>query len=160
MGLRRGEVRVDVAVINGELSGYEIKSPSDTLDRLPRQQAVYSRILDRAWLVTTAEQAALAAATVPPWWGVMTITGSQRNGAVLAVARPSERNPAPEPIAIAELLWRDEALSLLAARAADHGARSKPRRYLWARLADTYELADLQIAVRSTLKKRSGWLPA
>src|SRR6187402_1509374 len=31
LGLCQGDVRVDVAVVNGELSGYEIKSPSDTL---------------------------------------------------------------------------------------------------------------------------------
>jgi hypothetical protein len=44
-GLEHGEVRVDVAVINGELHGYEIKSERDTLERLPRQVKAYSAVL-------------------------------------------------------------------------------------------------------------------
>src|SRR5665647_2133318 len=46
-----GEVRVDVAVLNGSFSGYEIKSAKDTLRRLPKQVQVYSQILDFAVLV-------------------------------------------------------------------------------------------------------------
>jgi hypothetical protein len=30
-----------VAAVNGELSGYEIKSPSDTLARFPNQCRIY-----------------------------------------------------------------------------------------------------------------------
>ncbi|MEY4093128.1 MAG: hypothetical protein RLZZ53_327, partial [Acidobacteriota bacterium] len=38
LGLHQGDVRMDVASVNAELSGFEIKSPSDTLARWPRQQ--------------------------------------------------------------------------------------------------------------------------
>ena len=31
--------------------GWEIKTRQDTLSRLPRQEAVYSRVFDRVWLV-------------------------------------------------------------------------------------------------------------
>src|SRR5439155_10222560 len=51
LGLRHGACRVDIAVVNGYLHGYEIKSDSDTLDRLPAQVAVYNLVLDRATLV-------------------------------------------------------------------------------------------------------------
>src|SRR5437773_10260014 len=74
MGLLQGDTRIDVAVINGELCGYEIKSPTDTLERLPHQQALYSSVLDRAWLVTSPEQLPAAASCVPSWWGLMTVT--------------------------------------------------------------------------------------
>ena len=37
MGIWAGSVRIDIAVINGELSGFELKSDSDTLQRLPLQ---------------------------------------------------------------------------------------------------------------------------
>ena len=30
-----GAVRIDIAVINGELTGFELKSDRDTLERLP-----------------------------------------------------------------------------------------------------------------------------
>src|SRR5690242_17854466 len=37
LGLRHGACRVDIAVVNGSMHGYEIKSDSDTLERLPSQ---------------------------------------------------------------------------------------------------------------------------
>jgi hypothetical protein len=51
LGLRHGAVRVDVAVVNGHLHGFEIKGDSGTLDRLPSQVAINNAVLDRAMLV-------------------------------------------------------------------------------------------------------------
>ena len=48
LGLCQGDVRIDVAAVNRELSGFEIKSPSDTLKRWPKQRRIYSRVVDRA----------------------------------------------------------------------------------------------------------------
>ena len=41
LGIMHGKARVDIAVINGSIHGYEIKSSMDTLKRLPRQMAAY-----------------------------------------------------------------------------------------------------------------------
>jgi hypothetical protein len=38
LGLRHGTCRVDIAVVNGFIHGYEIKSDADTLERLPRRR--------------------------------------------------------------------------------------------------------------------------
>ena len=43
LGLCRGQVRVDVAVVNGLLHGYEIKSDRDSLRRLGVQVEVYGK---------------------------------------------------------------------------------------------------------------------
>src|SRR6266478_524890 len=51
LGLCGGRVRVDIAVVNGLLCGYEIKSDRDTLRRLSTQIDVYGKVLDRAILV-------------------------------------------------------------------------------------------------------------
>ena len=51
MGVWSGSVRIDMAVINGELSGFELKSDRDTLERLPFQADLYSRVFDRVSLV-------------------------------------------------------------------------------------------------------------
>lgn len=58
LGLRQGEVRVDLAVVNGVLKGYEIKSLADTLRRLPTQVSIYSQILDYASIVLAEEHRA------------------------------------------------------------------------------------------------------
>ncbi len=107
LGLCEGDVRVDVAMINDELSGFEIKSPADSLARWPKQRRVYSKVLDRAWLVATDKS--LDAAKAPAWWGLIRVveTADQLGIRVLRDAKP---NPSPDALAIAQLLWHAEAL--------------------------------------------------
>lgn len=156
LGLYQGATRVDIAVVNGELAGYEIKSATDTLDRFPHQQELYSQILDRAWIVAGRERFNALEDTLPDWWGIIEIVPT-RGGLELNTVRPASVNQHVDPLGVAQLLWRDEAFALLVARGADAGARTKPRRLLWARLVDTYALDDLRAAVRETLKARQDW---
>src|SRR5262245_41023026 len=107
LGLCQGDVRVDVAAVNGELSGFEIKSPSDTLARFPNQCRIYSKVVDRAWLV--APMKALGKAGVPDWWGQIGVFELDDRLA-LRVVRPSAMNPKIHALSLAKLLWRDEAL--------------------------------------------------
>jgi hypothetical protein len=69
-GLCQGDVRVDVAVINSALNGFEIKSDSDTLDRLPAQQHVYSKVLDTVTIVAGEKHVDGILKIVPEWWSV------------------------------------------------------------------------------------------
>lgn len=67
----RPSARADVAVINGRLSGFEIKSDRDSLARLPQQVASYSAVFERVTLVTTAAHLKKATISVPEWWGIL-----------------------------------------------------------------------------------------
>lgn len=151
LGLCQGDVRVDVAVVNGELGGFEIKSPADTLARWPKQRRIYSKVVDRAWLV--APENTLEAAEAPPWWGLIRIVET-RHQLGLRVVREAAFNSNPDPYSIACLLWRDEAINALAAFGLDRGVRTKRRRLIWERLADHVPLDDLRRAVRAALKVR------
>jgi hypothetical protein len=51
MGVCAGWLRVDIAASNGEPVGSELKSDRDTLQRLPFQSEIYSRVFDRVELV-------------------------------------------------------------------------------------------------------------
>lgn len=155
LGLCQGETRVDVAVVNGELSGYEIKSASDTLERFPHQQELYSQVLDRAWLVSTPTKIEQVKTTLPSWWGLIA-TGDSED-VVLTVARTASFNPDPDPFSVAQLLWRDETLELLRVAEANSGVASKPREVLWQRLTEEYTSDQLREAVRTALKKRVNW---
>lgn len=151
LGLCQGDVRVDVAAINGELSGFEIKSPADSLARWPKQRRVYSKVVDRAWLV--APEKTLEAANAPAWWGLIRIVETDHQLG-LRVVREAGFNPKPDPYAIACLLWRDEAIQALADVGRDRGVRTKRRKLVWERLVECLPIDDLRRAVRSALKVR------
>src|SRR5262245_4354962 len=151
LGLCQGDVRVDVAAVNDELSGYEIKSPSDTLRRFPNQCRIYSKVVDRAWLV--APEPALARAETPAWWGLMAVFEAGDRLA-LRVARHAQLNPNPDPLSIAKLLWRDEALEVLRGAGRARGVMTKSRKIIWKRLVDCVALDDLRAAVRAALHRR------
>lgn len=152
LGLCQGDVRIDVAAVGHELSGFEIKSPADTLVRWPNQRRVYSRVVDRAWLVATEKT--LEAARAPGWWGIIRIVQT-KDQLGLRVIRTAQRNPAPDPYAIACLLWRDEAIQALADLELARGVRTRPRDVAWRRLAESAPLDHLRAAVRAALKVRA-----
>ena len=153
LGLCQGDVRVDVASVNGELSGFEIKSPSDTLARWPNQRRVYSKVVDRAWLVAPINT--LEKARMPAWWGQIAVFDSDDRLA-LRVFRPSGSNPSADPLSIARLLWRDEAIDALKKAGAARGVMTKSRTFVWDRVVDSIGLNDLRAIVRAALRKRPG----
>lgn len=154
LGLRQGIVRVDLAVVNGVLHGYEIKSEADTLRRLPAQVKVYSAVLDFATLVTSRSHLEHVSAIVPAWWGMTIAEPKGKKGVRLESMRLAASNPAVDARALVELLWHDEALRLLERVGEAKGLTRKPRRYAWDRLAASYPLDELRDAVRATLKAR------
>jgi hypothetical protein len=151
-----GLVRVDVAAVNGELWGYEIKSAQDTLRRLPTQVEIYSKVLDFAALVVAERHHEHALDLLPNWWYVYTATESI-DGVALTEVRRGSCNADVDPLHLAQLLWRDEALAELTKRGVDRGVRSKPRRAVWQRLVEVLELPELRGVVRTRLKSRVGW---
>ena len=148
-----GEVRVDVAVVNGALSGFELKSARDTLRRLPKQIEIYSRVLDHAVLVVADNHLDSAMSMVPDWWGVVRAQGSA-GAVVLESERIVGTNCSVDPMSLVQLLWRDEALEELEIRCAASGVRSKPRWAVWNRLAETVDVGELRTIVRHRLKAR------
>jgi hypothetical protein len=151
VGLCQGDVRVDVAAVNGELAGFEIKSPSDTLARFPNQCRIYSKVVDRAWLV--APPKALARADVPEWWGQIGVFELDDRLA-LRVVRAAAMNPKIHALSLARLLWRDEALEVLRNAGRARGVMTKSRKVIWKRLIESVEIDDLRAAVRVALKRR------
>src|SRR5690606_35081277 len=113
LGLQHGMCRVDIAVVNGFLHGYEIKSDADTLVRLPQQVAAYSKALDRATLVVGERHVAAARTILPNWWGLKVITSGKRGALKIETERPVTNNPAVSGFYAAHLLWKDEILCVL-----------------------------------------------
>jgi hypothetical protein len=160
LGLCQGIARVDIAVVNGSIHGYEIKSERDTLARLPGQIDVYSRALDFVTIVTAPAHADKVSRSVPAWWGVWIALQSDGRPR-FEIMREAQANTDVAPFAVAQLLWREEALGALEQRNLATGLRSKPREELWHRLASELSLKELSEIVRETLKVRgSTWRSA
>lgn len=157
MGVWSGTVRIDIAVINGELSGFELKSNRDTLERLPMQADIYSKVFDRVALVVGDRHAEKAIKLVPDWWSV-TIATEKGNGVELQSNRDGSRNPFPNPLVIAQLLWKDEVISILDVFGLAEGWRARRVKSLHERLACELPFDTLRQHVREALKKRDKWL--
>jgi len=154
LGLCRGQVRIDLAAVNGVLHGYEIKSDRDRLTRLSSQVELYGRVVDRATIVVGTRHLRAALRLVPSWWGVLHARGV--SGAIsFETLRISAENLEQDPRALVELLWREEALSLLESREAAHGVRTKPRPMIWDRVCEHFELDEISAVVRDRLKLRA-----
>ena len=112
LGLRHGAGRVDVAVINGLIRGYEIKGGTDTLRRLPVQSDTYNSVLDRATIVAAECHIDGAFKLLPEWWGVI-VVARKAESMKMRLLRPARKNPTKSPLAVAKLLWKAEALLAL-----------------------------------------------
>ena len=155
----QGDARVDFAVVNSALLGYEIKSSYDTLTRLSRQKESYGRVFDEMTMVCAPSHTESAEADIPHWWGVIEVRRSGEEISLHLMRHP-RRNPGRDPVALAELLWRDEALQVLESVGKDKGVRSKPRHAIWNRLSTALPMDELGDAVRSSIKARGNWRSA
>lgn len=154
--LSRGEARVDVAVINDCLHGYEIKSASDNLLRLDRQQEIYKRVFEKMTLVVDEKHAHEAVKIVPSCWGLIVV--GIRDGAPYAdEIWPARTNRELDPLAMAQLLWREEIMELMQYFDLDQGNKSKSRKLLWQVLAKKLTVDQLKAFVCYKLKQRNKW---
>lgn len=157
LGLAHAQSRIDLAVFNGHLHGYEIKSAVDTLDRLPRQLAIYTVSLQKLSLVIATRHLDAAAAIAPEWCGLTEIVEGPRGGVTFASRRRARVNPDLDPFMLAHLLWHPEAQALLRARGASKADVNAPRRQLYRLLADEVPLRELAPAIKAAMASRTRW---
>lgn len=157
MGIWSASTRIDVAVVNGELHGFEIKSAKDDLSRLPRQVELYSQVFDRLTLVVAQRHLDKAMALVPTWWGVIHARLSTESVRLSEACAPMS-NPCINLLQVARLLWRSEMLEVLTRYKLDRGVRSGRIDTLAARIVDGLPADTLRIEVRHALKARRSWL--
>jgi len=159
LGITHGAARVDIAVVNGIIHGYELKSDVDTLNRLPGQIKVYNSVLDQVTLVVGKSHLHEAIKIVPEWWGITIAKAVDSNDKAISFykIRKPEQNPEQDSVAMAALLWRSEALSILEGIGQAKGVRSKPRKDVYERLAKVLTKQELGEAVREQLRVRINW---
>jgi hypothetical protein len=152
LGICQGESRIDIAVINGEIQGYEIKSEYDTLNRLPIQVELYNKVFDRVTLVSAESHYAKACKIIPDWWGIIIAVPQKNNGIILRNIREAVKNKNTDAYYIAQLLWKDEAISVIKDYIPNSKLSSKNRVELWNILVNLTSKEELCAIVRDKLK--------
>ncbi|MFI5259157.1 MAG: sce7726 family protein [Candidatus Limnocylindrales bacterium] len=154
MSVCQGAGRIDLAMIGNTLGGFEIKAERDDLSRLRSQVATFGLVFDRLTLVTVPRHLESAADAVPTWWGLRCV---ESDGSIV-IFRAPEQNLSVDPMAVAGLLWRDEALTLLRARGR-RGPRGT-RRDFCRELVKVSSPDEIRSIVAQTLRERSSWRAA
>lgn len=157
LGIERGAARIDLALITDRLVGFEIKSDQDTFDRLSNQIHAYNRVFDEITLVTGPALLDDALRLLPPWWGMMAAECDSAGSIRLYVVREAQKNHLQEAISVAMLLWKAEAVEVLALHAARHIPARWASAKIHAMLAEVVPLNSLQRLVATKLTARETW---
>ncbi|MEP7235533.1 MAG: sce7726 family protein [Ignavibacteriota bacterium] len=153
LGICQGVARIDIAMINGSLSGFEIKSEKDTLSRLPRQISFYNKVFDFITIVTTDTHLAGVRQLIPHWWGI-SVAAKENEVIKITTLKECDLNENVDIFSLSQLLWRDEALELLSHHGIDRGLRNKPRAILWKQISASFPYEEVSRFVRHRLKTR------
>ncbi len=157
LGLNHGKCRADIAVVNGYLAGYEIKSNKDSLRRLEGQIKSYNAVFDKAFLIAGNRHINSIQNYVPEWWGVIESVRGRRGAVNFKIIRKGRTNKNIDLLSIAQLLWRNEAEEILQQKKLPSKKLREPRAILYQYLVDTLNICELRKFVREYLKKRKNW---
>jgi hypothetical protein len=157
LGLNHGKCRADIAVINGHLVGYEIKSNNDSLRRLEKQVKSYNAVFDKISIVVGDRYINSIQNYIPEWWGVIVSVRGPKGAVNFDIIRTARTNKNINPISIARLLWRDEAAEILSQKRLPSKILRQPRDVLYEQLVNLLTANELRKTVRDYLKKRKNW---
>ena len=157
LGLNHGKCRADIAVVNGHLIGYEIKSNKDSLRRLKEQVKSYNAVFDKVSVIVGDRYIDSIQKHIPEWWGVIVSVRGPRGAVNFDIIREAQINKNIDPISIAQLLWRNEAEEILSQKKLPPKILCQPRAVLYEYLIDKLNISELRKFVREYFKKRKNW---
>lgn len=111
--------RADLALANGRLVGFEIKSEKDSLKRWVSQMTAYLNVFDEVWLCVHGKHLESALTITPKSIGVIVVDNFES----LTLVRVAKNQTFNNAYDLSGLLWRDE----LDALAKFHGIIIKSR---------------------------------
>lgn len=157
LGVQHGTARIDIAVVNGIMHGYEIKSDQDTLQRLPEQMSVFNSVFDKMTIIVGKNHLHEAINMVPDWWGFVIAKTDKKGSVVFNHIRRAEFNKNRHSVSMAKLLWRKEALRILEENEEAMGFYSKSRDLIYEKLATVLDQKTLGEKVREAIFFRGDW---
>jgi len=155
LDLCSGLSRIDVAVINGFIHGYEIKSEEDNLNRLPNQIKYYNKSLEKVSVALNPIHLDKVLADIPDWWGVLIVNNNNKKGK-LKEFRKAAQNPQVESQSILQLLWKEELISIIN-KYNLISKKNSNKNMLRENISQSLDIAIVSHEVRESLKSRKNW---
>lgn len=157
LGLAHGKNRVDIAVLNGCLHGYEIKSSKDNLSRLPSQLNQYQNSLQKLTIVTAPNHLEEVRELMPVWSGLVVAEKGRRGAIHFSTERRAKINPNVDVIAMAHLLWKKEAAEFLTRFGYTDKEINKTRKQLYEQIAHEANTSQLISWIKEKFMTRDTW---
>jgi hypothetical protein len=157
LGLSHGKNRIDIAVLNGSLHGYEIKSSKDNLNRLLAQLEIYSKSLQKLTIVSAPNHIEDILSVAPTWSGIILADKGPRGGIHFSKVRSSEYNPDICIISVAHLLWKEEAISYLQHLGVTEKLTNKTRKKLYEYISELSNINELISWIKNQFMSRENW---
>ena len=147
--------RIDVAVVNGALHGFEIKSDCDTLERLDSQISEYNRIFDFMTLVSGRKLLESAKKKIPDWWGLSLAVWTSDSVSIEEIRKP-KMNVSLDSSSLAEMLWKSETIKYLRQCGFKTFSAKQPVDELRSEMVRLLPQHLIASEVRSAIKRRGG----
>jgi hypothetical protein len=150
-----GLSRIDIAVVNGVIHGYEIKSEEDTLNRLPNQIIYYNKSLEKISIATNKSHLEKIREFVPKWWGLLIVKNDGKKN-IITELRRAKNSPLLNSQSLLQILWKDELTSIIDKYNIIISHHSNKRK-LREGISSTLNISVISQEVRSALKSRQNW---
>lgn len=160
LGLLHGSSRIDIAVINGLIHGYEIKSSKDTLKRLNTQIRAYSLCLQKLTFVVAPIHLEELIVKSPAWAGIVVASKGVKGGISFKTFRRASVNPEFDLYSVLHLLWKEEAQAILKEIGFSTKAINVSRKNLYSLLCENLEKSEIVSCIKDAFGKRLNWRAA
>ena len=157
LSLEHGKNRVDIAVFDNCIHGYEIKSSKDNLLRLQNQLLQYSKSLQKVTFVVAENHFKDVMILTPEWCGVILVIKGPRGGVSFRSMRRAKLNPNVDFFSLAHILWKSEAIDLLYQYDVTERLEHKTRKELYKQLNQVMSVQKLALEIKTKLLKRGNW---
>jgi hypothetical protein len=121
------------------------------------QLHLYALCLERLTLVCAPRHIAKAQTMAPDWCGIIEARKGNRGGITFETVQRGTKNPNVDPVQLAHLLWRPEAVTLLAKHVPAAKLSKLPRRELYKCLSELLSVPQLTAAIREFMQQRQTW---
>lgn len=151
-----GNTIADLAVINGSLHVFEIKSACDSLTRLKSQSDSYCKVFDYITIVVNENHLNKVLGSTPECFGIWLVQENYGEPQLKIIRKP-QKNNSIDAFSIAQLLWKEEAIEILLNEGHPKKVKAFRKWLLWEYMAQNIPTERLSAIVRTKLKQRNGW---